>query len=102
MQFIRDKYVNELTKEELADNFLSEPISEKAKILEYMKSISEPYACTTQPVVDVFTNEELEFVDNGFSDGVYLWYKSEIYHFEKYNLKLNDDFIEYVLNKVNK
>ena len=23
----------------------------------------------------------------------------EIYHFEKYDLKLNDDFIKYVLNK---
>ncbi|MGN1457589.1 MAG: hypothetical protein ACI4XP_06510 [Acutalibacteraceae bacterium] len=102
MRFIRDKYVNKLTKEELTDNFSSEPISEKAKILEYMKSFSEPYAFTTQPVIDVFTNEELEYTDNEFFDGVYFWYKSEIYHFEKYNLKLNDDFIEYVLNKVNK
>lgn len=100
MMFIRNKSISDLTKEELDNNFLSEPINQKSQILKYLKSFSEPYAFTSQPVIDVFTNEEFEYVDNGFSDGVYVWYKSQIYHFEKYNLKLNDDFIEYVLSKV--
>ncbi len=101
MLFIRNKSVYDLTKEELANNFSYEPISEKAQVLKYMKSFSEPYSFTSQPVIDVFTNQKFEYVDNGFSDGVYIWHRSQIYHFEKYNLKLNDDFIKYVLNKMN-
>ena len=64
-----------------------------------MKSFS-PSLFTSAPVIDVFTDEEVTTADNGYSDGEYTWYESEIYHFDKYNLKLNDDFIEYVLNKI--
>lgn len=97
-KFIVDDDITELSKENFKKIISEKAIKHKDVILQYLKKF--PYsAYTSQPVVDVFTNEKLEFVDNGFSDGVYLWYKSQIYHFEKYNLKLNDDFIEYVLNK---
>ncbi len=65
-----------------------------------MKSFSEPSAYTSQPIIDRFTNRELDEINNAFLDGIYTWYATEIYHFEKYNLKLNDEFIEYVLNKI--
>ena len=29
----------------------------------------------------------------------YCWTSEEIYHFEKYDLKLNDDVIRYILSK---
>lgn len=98
MKFIRNKSVNKLTKEEFADNF-GIAIKDKTQILKYLQSFNEPSAYTSQPVIDKFTGKELERVNNAFSDGVYTWYVSEIYHFEKYNLKLNDDFVEYVLAK---
>jgi len=34
-----------------------------------------------------------------FNDGEYCWTSEEIYHFEKYDLKLNDDVIRYILSK---
>ncbi|MEE0265274.1 MAG: hypothetical protein UD936_06560 [Acutalibacteraceae bacterium] len=100
MKFIRNKPVWELSDDEITDNFLSSEIKNKSRILSYMKSFSEPSAYTSQPVIDRFTNQELNKINNAFSDGIYTWYADEIYHVEKYNLKLNDDFIEYVLNKV--
>ncbi|HAJ96412.1 MAG TPA: hypothetical protein DCO72_01575 [Ruminococcus sp.] len=101
MKFIRNKSVNELTEEEMRVNFSATEIDEKQKILKYMKSFSKPFAFTSQPVIDKFTNKETEKINNAFSDGEYTWYVSEIYHFEKYNLILNSDFIEYVLNRSN-
>lgn len=98
MKFIRNKPVSEISDNEISDNFLSLEIKNKSQILDYMKSFSEPTAYTSQPVIDRFTHLELNKINNAFSDGVYTWYMSEIYHFEKYNLKLNDDFIEYVLS----
>ena len=44
------------------------------------------------------TKEQFYKANNAHSDGVYQWYEDEIYHFEKYNLKLNDDFIQHVLS----
>ncbi len=99
MKFIRNKSVNKLTEEEMKANFSAVEIDGKQEILKYMKSFSEPFAFTSQPVIDKFTNKEIENINNAFSDGEYTWYASEIYHFEKYNLKLNADFIEHVLNR---
>ncbi len=99
MKFIRNKPVREISNDEMEDNFLSLEIKNKSQILSYMKSFLEPSAYTSQPVIDRFTNQELDEINNAFSDGTYTWYADEIYHFEKYNLKLNDDFIEYVLEK---
>lgn len=99
MKFIRNKPVREISNDEMQDNFLSLEIKNKSQILIYMKSFLEPSAYTSQPVIDRFTNQELDEINNAFSDGTYTWYADEIYHFEKYNLKLNDDFIEYILEK---
>ena len=57
------------------------------------------FSFTSAPVIDIFTDKEVKSADNGYSDSEYIWRESEIYYFEKYNLKLNDDFIKYVLNK---
>ena len=100
MKFIRNKPVSRISNNEMQDNFLSLDIKNKSQILSYMKSFSEPSAYTSQPVIDRFTNQELDKINNAFSDGTYTWYATEIYHFEKYNLKLNNDFIEYVLNNM--
>lgn len=98
MKYIVDYDIDDLGKDELRKKFLSCSITDKDKILNYMKSF-QPILFTSAPVTDVFTNVEVKVADNGYTDNEYTWYESEIYYFEKYNLKLNDDFIEYVLNK---
>lgn len=98
MLFILKQNLDDISKEELEAITSNKEIPEKHKVLEYLKSFGKT-AYTTARVVDLFTGEEQTFIDDARSDGVYTWYDSEIYHFEKYNLKLNDDFIEHVLNR---
>lgn len=98
MLFILKQDLDDISKAELKSITGTEEISGKQKILRYLKSFNKT-ACTTQYVVDLFTGEEQPIIDDARSDGTYTWYDSEIYHFEKYNLKLNNDFIQYVLNR---
>ena len=91
--------LNKMRPGEINNYIDSRSLDRKNDILDYMRSGNSPVLFTSQPVKDAVTGEELKKVDNGYSDGKYLWFESEIYHFDKYNLKLEDDFIKYVLNK---
>ena len=48
---------------------------------------------------DYISGEKLSDSVTRFNDGEYCWTSEEIYHFEKYDLKLNDDVIRYILSK---
>ncbi len=73
---------------------------EKTKILDYFRKHSTPDIVLACGMTDFITGEEFHKESiKTFNDGVYCWSNLEIYHFEKYNLKLNSDFIEYVLNR---
>lgn len=95
MQFITDILVEKLSEMKNGGYTLDYSESEKETILKYLKKFEASYF-TSEPVVDVFSNTIVADADNGYTDGKYTWYKSEVYYFEKYNLKLNNDFIEYV------
>ena len=99
MKYILSYDIDAVNKDVLSKNILSNSITGKEIILNYMKSFS-PTLFTSAPVIDIFTNEEVKSADNGYSDGEYTWYESEMYYFDKYNLKLNEDFIKHVLSKV--
>ena len=74
-------------------------IEDKKKIVEYLKSF-QPTWHTTQCVVDVIKNiNVVELVDKGYTDGVFEWFETDIYHFENYDMPLNKEFINYVLDK---
>lgn len=98
MKYIIKKSIRNLKKHDFFKLCTDDEIKEKEKVLSYLKSFSTPSAYTSQPAVDIVTNDKICDADNAFSDNEYTWYTSWIYHFEKYNLKLNDDFIEYVLS----
>lgn len=70
----------------------------KKTILKYLRS-HEPVAFSTARVFDCMAEKETDVQDVLYTDGEYEWYESEVYHFEHYDLRLNDDFIEYVLKK---
>ncbi len=97
-RYIFDKSIKELKHDELLNVTSENAISNKDIILSYMKGFSE-CAFTSAPVKDAFTGEVVYDANNARTDGIYQWYESEIYHFEKYNLKLNEDFIQHVLNR---
>lgn len=97
-KFIVGSNIRKLERDKLRQICSSEAIPEKEKILLYLKQF-EPCAFTSEPVRDLFNGKIVLDANNGFSDGEYRWYASEIYHFEQYNLSLNDDFIEHVLQQ---
>ena len=65
-------------------------------ILTYLKKF-EPVVAVTRPIIDYISGEQQKESVFGYTDGVYWWTNEEVYHFEKYGLKLNDSFIRHVL-----
>lgn len=90
--------IDGLTADTISKHCTTRPIDGKDSVISYMKSGHKKWF-TTACVQDIVTEQETDIPDTGFTDGEYLWYAAEIYHFEKYNLKLNDDFIAHVLSK---
>lgn len=50
-------------------------------------------------VTDSFTGEWLNLEDVWYSKDGFCWGTAEIYHFDKYNLPLKQEFIDYVLKQ---
>ena len=98
MKYITEFNIDDMSKDDFDLHISSKPVLYKNDILKYLRSFSE-CAFISEPVRDKYTNQIVYDADNARSDGEYTWYESEIYHFEKYNLKLNDDFIEHVLKR---
>lgn len=71
----------------------------KKKILSYLKNSSFESSCTTEKVFDYVEKKITDIPMVSYCDNKFYWDDREIYYFEKYNLKLNDDFIEYVLKR---
>lgn len=91
----------ELTGQQTDPSILSghgKHIDEKQIILDYLNSF-EAEAVQTRAMTDYFTNISLPDSVECFTDGEYIWTSEDVYHFEKYDIELNRDFIEYVLNR---
>lgn len=99
MLFATNKLIDEMNDSEINAAISDKPISQKKAIVDYMRSIAKA-ACTTARVNDRVTKQEIMGLnDDEYSDGTYTWYEADIYHLEKYNLKLSDDFIRHVLEQ---
>ena len=77
------------------DVYQGDEIAQKAKVLNYLKS-SKPSYFTTAKIIDNISKQELHQTDNVYTDGVYEWSESDIYHFENYNMPLCGTFIEHI------
>lgn len=97
-KYITDVLVEKLSLPDLKENTSKYEIPEKQHILNYLRKASK-YAYTSAPVRDAFTKTELSIINDMYSDGEYYWAETEIYHFDRYNLQLNPEFIEYVIQK---
>ena len=74
----------------------SKPIENKADIVRFFAkciSIGDGSGVVTDRMTGKATGE----YEKMFQDGDYVWYADEVYHFKKYNLHLNDDFVSYVM-----
>lgn len=76
--------------------YQGEEIENKKSILIFLNSFHLCCA-TTASVFDNVKNEEVKNSrDCGYCNGVFYWDETDIYHFEKYNMPLKDEFIKFV------
>ena len=84
--------------ESVRNHISTTPIDGKDAVLKYLKSWpNEAIRCAT--LTDYITDELLTPSVWTHTDGEYRWTDEEIYHFEKYNMQLNREFIDKVLKK---
>lgn len=98
MKHLLDFDINKISVEDLRANISREEIPDKDKIVAFLRSFS-PVAYSSAPVVDKLDGTKTKYMDNLRQCGDFRWSESEIYHFEKYNLKANEDFIQCVFNQ---
>lgn len=72
-------------------------IQNKDKVLEYMKHATV-IAAAPGRVRDIFTNKPVPGEMLAYSDGSYYWGSEAIYYFDRYNLKLPEEFINHIVN----
>jgi hypothetical protein len=79
--------------------FQSAPLSveNKNKVLRYMRSC-RVIAAAPGRMKDVFANTLIPGEMLAYSDGRYYWGTEAIYYFDKYDMKLPDDFINRVIH----
>ena len=91
---------NSLKIETLNDNKKELENSLKLKILNFFKN-HQPLTYSGSYVQDIVTNSKTNIPFRMYQEkDLFYWNDYHIYYFEHYDLKLNDDFIEYVLNEV--
>lgn len=87
---------NDNTLPSIAELISDTPIQNKHNVLKYLRK-GKITSCSPARIYDVLTDQVINIPLNCMTDGIYAWRSDVIYYFEKYNLKLDDDFINYVL-----
>ncbi len=77
-------------------HFSDTPDKYQNDLINYMKTHGET-KCVCGLARDIISGKTIG-TRTIISDGVFRWTNDLIYYVENYNLKLNDDFIQYVLN----
>lgn len=82
----------------VTDHISQKSIPEKEMILSYLSSGKyDGVACGS--IFDYITKESKLDTIKLYTDGIYDWTDEEMYHFAKYNMELDPEFIEYVKSK---
>ena len=93
-----NKWIREEEFRDNTDKYVTiNPIENEEKILEHLKQTEKGPMCS-QPVKDPFTKKIIYPYTCEYEEGEYGWYNLYIYLFEKYNLRLDDNFIKNVLD----
>ena len=77
---------------------IGRPNEHKELILDYMKRI-ESTSASPAKIRDVITGQEIDLPLECKNDGVYGWRTDYMFYIEKYDLRIPDDFVKYVLSK---
>lgn len=77
-----------------------QPIRDKEGILSYLRDTAVPWHSSAY-VIDEVSQETTNLASFGYSSDGFFWTTDDIYHFEKYNVPLKPEFLEYVLKHIN-
>lgn len=77
--------------------YVGTPLDIKKNILGYLTSFKSKQV-TSARVIDKVTGVVRNIVNNSYSDGEYQYSGADIFHFEKYNMPLSDEFVNYFVN----
>lgn len=96
MKFVTDyKELEDGNKEKtLLDYCKRDPIKCKAQVLEYMGNQEFLEAIRASHIYDYVKDIRTTITNKTYTDGEYFWTEEEKYHFERYNLELEKNFIE--------
>lgn len=83
----------------VSDFISNEEMENKTVILDYLRK-GKVTAASPARIVDVISGERIDVSLKMLEDDEYAWRSDLVYYFEKYNLKLSDDFIAHVMSKV--
>ena len=90
--------IKEIYKDEknpsIYDLIQEEPIKNKEEVLEYLKK-GKIVAYAPGRVKDVVSGKYIDGDLCCYTDGTYEWRSDTIYYFDKYNLRLDEEFILY-------
>jgi len=76
-----------------------EILPERNAILSYLKHYKTQEVVATGNVYDYIAQKSTEYKTETFYDGEFEWTTYEVFYFDKYNIKLNPEFIDKVLSK---
>lgn len=81
----------------LLDHLSGKEVEGKQRILNYLKNgVKDGVRCSG--IYDYVKDEPKFDTIHLFTDGEYFWDSEEIYHFEKYNIPLEKEFLQKVLS----
>ena len=75
------------------------PIPGKAEILAFFKSFTHPIAVAGMALYDPMTRKYLEASVEAYEHEGFYWTNEDVLLFEKYDLQLEQSFIDYVLTR---
>ena len=71
---------------------------DKSTVIAYLRSQKRVSSCP-RAAIDCVTGEQISASYSVFTDGEYDWCDFLIYHIEKYNVRLPQDFIEHIMKQ---
>lgn len=82
------------TLDDLSNITTKEEIKNKSEVLSYLKTVTEPTMIAPKILRDAITNETYSLGHSIYEYNGFIWNTMIIYYFEKYNLKLSNDFLK--------
>jgi len=82
----------------IADYIVDKVNYDKKAVIDYLKSFKHKAGCP-KAAIDCVTGKEISPSFRVYNDGEYCWADFLIYHIEKYNIKLPQDFINKIQAK---